>query len=207
MYRITDVVRHLLIINVLVYFAAELFGVSGYLAVYYPSQEVGLFRPYQIVTYMFMHGDISHLFFNMIGLFFFGPPIEMVWGPKRFLFYYFFTGLGALVLHFMVKYIELHYMHAPLDILLIPMVGASGAIFGVLAAYAMLFPNNIIQLLFPPIALKAKYLVLIYAFLELSMGVSNLNAGGGGIAHFAHIGGALSGLLLIIYWRKFGTRL
>ncbi len=201
--NITDVVKRLLIINIIVFFGAAFIlppeFTNTWLAVYYPSSEY--FQPVQVITYMFMHGSLTHLFFNMFGLYMFGPPVEYSWGPKRFLFYYLFTGLGALVLDFAVKYVQINHMGYSPEIADIPMVGASGAIFGLLAAFGLLYPNNIIQLLFPPIPMKAKYFVLLYAGLELYLGISGRQAG---VAHFAHIGGALFGFLLIIYWRNSG---
>ena len=213
MNRVTDVVRHLLIINVLVYFASLLLGEPTYglaanepdfnlgraiLGMFYPASP--FFRPFQIVTHMFMHADIGHLFFNMIGLFFFGPALEAFWGPRKFLFYYLFTGFGALILHLIVQYISITYFGETPGLVW----GASGCVFGLLAAYGMLFPDNIVSLIFPPISLPAKYFVLIFAGVELYLGTSGLNTG---IAHFAHLGGALFGVLLIWYWRKFGSRL
>ncbi len=217
MYRLTDAVRHLLIINVLAFLGAFLLGDPTYnlpfshpgftwgrfwLGMFYPTSE--FFRPYQIVTHMFMHADFGHLFFNMFGLFMFGPPIEATWGARRFLFYYLLTGFGALALFMLIQFLQINYWGAPADLINVPVLGASGAIFGILAGYAMLFPNSIIQLLIPPIPIKAKYFVLIYAGLELYLGVGGFNTG---VAHFAHLGGALSGFLLILYWRKYGTNL
>ena len=223
MYRITDVVKHLLIINILVYFGTMFLGdpppetmsalVNGQLAdfsmwgryrlaLFFPTSE--FFRPFQIVTHMFMHGNLSHLFFNMFALFMFGPPLEILWGPKRFLYFYFFTGFGALALHLFVQWLDMSAGGASPYFANIPALGASGAIFGLLLGYGMSFPNNVIQLLIPPIPLKAKYFVLIYAGIELFLGLGNFNAG---VAHFAHLGGALFGFLLILYWRKFGSRL
>ena len=197
MYRITDTVKHLLIIHVLVYFATLLLGTQRYnLAVFYPTSE--FFRPYQIVTHMFMHGNLTHLFFNMFGLFMFGPPLESIWGPKRFLGYYLITGFGALGLHLLATYIEIQMNPSMAGSINVPMLGASGAIFGLLAGFGMIFPNATIMLLIPPIPIKAKYFVLIYAGIEFFLGVSNPN---GGIAHFAHVGGALVGVLLVLYWR------
>ncbi len=219
---ISDVVKHLLIINVLMYLGTQLMGepdnalmqalVAGeqsglsnwgrlQLAVFYPASD--FFRPYQIISYMFMHGNLPHLLFNMFALYMFGSHVEMVWGPKRFLFYYFFTGLGALVLQMTVQYFELQ-LGAPEWAVNIPMLGASGAVFGILAAYGMQFPNSILQLIFPPIRMKAKYFILIYAALEIGLGLSPFQTG---VAHFAHVGGALFGALLILYWRKTGSQL
>ncbi|MCB0571488.1 MAG: rhomboid family intramembrane serine protease [Phaeodactylibacter sp.] len=223
MYRITDVVKHLLIINILVYFGTQFLGdpspetmnalVNGQLsdfsewgryrlAMFYPTSD--FFKPFQVVTHMFMHGNLSHLFFNMFALFMFGPPLEMLWGPKRFLYFYFFTGFGAVALHLFVRWLDLSFGGASPFLVNVPTLGASGAIFGLLMGYGMSFPNNIIQLLIPPIPLKAKYFVLIYAGIELFLGLGNFNTG---VAHFAHLGGALFGFLLILYWRKFGSRL
>lgn len=202
--NVTDVVRKLLLINIIVFAAASFILppeiTNNWLAVYYPTSEN--FQPVQLITYMFMHGSLMHLFFNMFGLYMFGPPIEYNWGPKRFLFYYLVAGFGALVLDFAVKYYQINYMNYPPEIADIPMVGASGAIFGLLAAYGMMYPNNVLQLLFPPIPIKAKYFVVLYAGLELYLGISGKQAG---VAHFAHIGGALFGALLIVYWRNGGT--
>ncbi|MCB0641123.1 MAG: rhomboid family intramembrane serine protease [Phaeodactylibacter sp.] len=205
MLRVTDVVRHLLIINVLMFVGTMFMGDwerLRWLAMFYPTSE--FFMPTQIVTHMFMHANFSHLFFNMFGLYMFGPPLESLWGPKRFLFYYLFTGLGALALHLFVSYLEINgYFGSGGQLLVdVPMLGASGAIFGLLAGFGMRFPNVQIMLLFPPIPMKAKYFVLIYAAAELMLGLSGLSQG---VAHFAHVGGALFGVLLILYWDKFGN--
>ncbi len=208
--QLSPVVRDLLIINVLAFVGTYLLlGSESYdaetgellklgrlqFAAYQPGSEH--FQPYQIATYMFMHGNISHLFFNMVSLFFFGPMVEAVWGGKRFLFYYLFCGVGAWALHMGIQYWELS--RAGIDPTTWPgsMLGASGAIFGLYAAFGYLFPNQVIQLLFPPIPLKAKYFVLIFGGLELMYGVTGTSAG---VAHFAHIGGAVFGLGLIYYW-------
>lgn len=218
---ITDVVKKLLIINVLAFIATKMLmgepdpqtmmmlvnGNGGsltdfgryMLAVFYPASEY--FRPYQIVTYMFMHGDLSHIFFNMFALYMFGTPVEMAWGPKRFLTFYFITGFGALALQFLVQFIEIQYgMQSPLSAN-VPMLGASGAVFGILAGYGMQYPNSIIQLIIPPVRMKAKYFVIIYAALEVILGLSPFQTG---VAHFAHVGGALFGALMVLYWRKKG---
>ena len=221
MYRITDVVKHLLIINILMYLGSMLLGNPSIeminelanerggtfvdwgryrLAMFYPTSEY--FRPFQIVTHMFMHGDLGHLFFNMFALFMFGPPLEERWGAQRFLFYYLLTGFGALGLHLFAQQVEIN-MTGAFYLKNVPVLGASGAVFGLLAGYGMMFPNSVIQLIIPPIPLKAKYFVLIYAGVELFLGLGNFNAG---VAHFAHVGGALFGFLLILYWRRFGSR-
>ncbi|MCP3930264.1 MAG: rhomboid family intramembrane serine protease [Bacteroidetes bacterium] len=222
MLRLTDVVKHLLIINVLVYLGTYLFGDPANedmlnlinevsteksawgryrLAMFFPTSIY--FEPYQIITHMFMHGSPTHLFFNMFALYMFGPPVEANWGQKKFLFYYLFTGFGALALHLIVQYIELQYSGISPYSMNVPMLGASGAVFGLLLAYGMLYPNSTIRLLIPPIPMKAKYFVLIFAGLELFLGLGQFSTG---IAHFAHLGGALFGFLLILYWRKFGSQ-
>jgi membrane associated rhomboid family serine protease len=202
MMRITDVVKNLLIINVLMYFATRyLWGNPDrfILALFYPTSD--FFHPYQLVTHMFMHADINHLLLNMLGLYMFGSSLEAFWGSKKFLFFYLFCGFGSMILYLLVRYLEVG-----LNVDNTPMLGASGAIFGLMAGYAMLFPNNIISLLFPPISLPAKYFVLIYAAAELFFGLGIVNVGKG-VAHFAHLGGALFGFLLILYWRKYGSKL
>ncbi len=200
MQQITEVVKMLLIINIVIY-AGSTFILGdqavGLLALSWPGTEN--FAPYQFASHMFMHGSTTHLFFNMFGLFMFGPPLEMAWGPRRFLFYYLVTAFGALALHMIIAYFEMESGIPPAGV-----VGASGAIFGLLAGYGMLYPNSKIMLLIPPIPMKAKYFVLIYGAIELFLGVSNMNTG---IAHFAHLGGAITGFILIMYWRKFGSRL
>lgn len=197
----TDVVKNLLIINILLFLGLRFFMDPDLLAVYYPTSS--FFRPYQIVTHMFMHGSFMHLFFNMFALYMFGSPVEAVFGPQRFLFYYLATGLGAFVLHILVMYWELQSGSIPASTVNIPTVGASGAVFGLLVAYGMNFPNSVIQLIIPPVALKAKYFVLIYAALELYLGLSGSQPG---VAHFAHLGGALFGFLLLTFWHKIPMR-
>ncbi len=202
MNSITPVVKHLLVINVLMFIGTLWMGDDRLmLAAFYPTSD--LFQPYQLITYMFMHADMGHIFFNMFGLYMFGPPLEMVWGPKKFLFYYFITGFGALALHFLVKYIDLHYMGGAASSINIPVLGASGSIFGILTGFGVLFPNQRLMLLFPPIPIKAGLLVILYAGLELFLGLGNFESG---VAHFAHLGGALSGFLLILYWQGFRLR-
>jgi membrane associated rhomboid family serine protease len=205
--RITDVVKQLLIINVIMFVFTQVItpGLKDAMAMYYPASPY--FKPWQIVTHMFMHANFNHLLFNMFGLYMFGTALELHLGPKKFLTYYLLCGFGALALYIGVLHFELmgfspeqyqYYLQYSRG-----MVGASGAIFGLLAGYGMFFPNNQIMLLFPPIPMKAKYFVLIYAGIELFFGVSNLNPG---VAHFAHLGGALFGVLIILYWRKSGFR-
>ena len=169
------------------------------------------FKPFQLVTHMFMHGGFTHIFFNMYTLFIFGGVLERVWGSQKFLLYYFVTGIGAALLHLGVMYLQLQGYIADVNagdfmaraniqaLLSTPTVGASGAIYGLLLAYGMLFPNNVMQLIFPPVALKAKWFVLIFGALELLLGLSGR---GGNVAHFAHLGGMIFGFFLILYWKK-----
>lgn len=147
-------------------------------------------KPWQLVTYMFMHGGFGHLFFNMYTLYIFGSVLERVWGTKKFLLFYFVTGIGAALVHILVQYLTGSFALT---------VGASGAIYGILMGYAMLYPDSIMTLIFPPISLKAKWFVLIFAGIELLLGITGTQAG---VAHFAHLGGLIFGLLLMLYWKK-----
>jgi membrane associated rhomboid family serine protease len=205
------VVKNLVIINAIMLLITFLTGSFMYekFALFYFGSS--LFKPYQLVTHMFMHGDLFHLFFNMYALVIFGIVLEQVWGSQKFFLYYMVTGLGAAILHLLVLHLEAaslaNAMEAGsmaaarnLEILkMTPTVGASGAVYGVLLAYGMLFPNNRLQLLFPPIVLKAKWFVIIFGLIELWMGISNT---GGNVAHFAHLGGMIFGYFLILYWKK-----
>ena len=259
---LTPVVKNLVIINILFFFAtiALLSSSRGqldlneYLALYYPGSDK--FRWWQIITYMFMHANFSHIFFNMFALWMFGNILEQVWGSKRFFTYYMVTGIGAAVVHIAVMYYQFHsldgqiqeYMVAPNPVdfanllnknfkgiynpewfdqfvgawsitpdspilkqeslnslshlvttkMNIPTIGASGAVFGVLLAYGLIFPNSLIYIYFL-LPIKAKWFVLIYAALEFWFGVSGA---GDNVAHFAHLGGMLFGYFLIRYWRK-----
>ncbi len=197
--QLTDVVKNLLIINVIVFVGVwSLMGDNGYdLALFYPTST--FFKPYQLVTHMFMHANTSHLFFNMFGLFIFGPMVENSIGSKRFFQLYFFAGFGALLLHLGIKYFELYHLGGDPRMINAPMLGASGALMGIVAGFATLFPNMRLQLLFPPIPMKAKYMAMLYIGLDLYLGISGSNTG---VAHFAHIGGALFGFLFIRYFGK-----
>lgn len=265
MLRITDVVRHLLIINILMFIADKLvlsnWGASDMLALHYPGSD--LFRPYQFVTYFFMHANFMHILFNMYALVMFGSALEVLWGAKHFLFYYIACALGAAALHLLVNYIEFsqmqsaiaafqanpdydtfwaffsdvplnrlgpdykaaieqlssavtnsepgarelgvqamrYWMKANMDV---PVVGASGAIYGLLLAFGMKFPNAELMLIFLPIPIKAKYFIPILVLIELYLGVNQFSWDN--IAHFAHLGGALVGLLLILFGNRLGAR-
>jgi membrane associated rhomboid family serine protease len=155
------------------------------------------FLPWQVATYAFLHGSIGHLFFNMLGLWMFGAELERVWGTKRFIHFYAASVLSAAAAQLLV---------ASLTGSVYPTVGASGGLFGLLLAFAMMFPNRIIMPLFPPIPMKAKVFVALYGGLELFLGVTGERSG---VAHFAHLGGMLGGYLMIRYWRgqaPFGKR-
>ncbi|MGM9747671.1 MAG: rhomboid family intramembrane serine protease [Candidatus Cryptobacteroides sp.] len=203
--------KNIIIINILIMIMTALneeFMIEKF-ALFYPTSP--FFKPWQIVTHMFMHGGFWHLFFNMYTLFVFGSVLERVWGPKKFLLFYFVTGLGAAALHTGVQFIQaqvymnqiaegsIHAQAALHALKMTPTVGASGAIYGLLLGYGMLYPDSRLTLVFPPITLKAKWFVLIFAAIELVTGVTGM---GGGIAHFAHLGGMLFGWLMIIYWKK-----
>ena len=205
------VVKNLIMINVLMYLITAITGNFMYenFALFYFKSP--FFKPYQLVTHMFMHGGFTHILFNMYTLYIFGCVLERVWGSQKFLFYYFVTGIGAALLHMGVMYLQLRGYIADFNagdmfaqssiqsILVTPTVGASGAIYGLLLAYGMLFPDNIMQLIFPPVALKAKWFVIIFGALELLLGLSGR---GGDVAHFAHLGGMIFGWFLIMYWKK-----
>jgi membrane associated rhomboid family serine protease len=180
-------------------------------ALFYPASA--FFKPWQILTHIFMHGNFGHLLFNMYALWMFGSVLEQLWGPKKFLLYYLVTGLGAAALHMGVQWIEASSLVNAINengadamnaltryriLMNTPTVGASGAVYGILLAYGMLFPNNELRIIFLPIALKAKYFVIIFAVIELILGL----VGGGNIAHFAHLGGMIFGYFLIRYWKK-----
>lgn len=148
----------------------------------------GRFLPWQPLTYAFLHGDVLHLFFNMLGLWMFGSELEAIWGRRRFIMLLVASALTGAAAQLVFTLLVGSFA---------PTVGASGALFGLLLAYGMQFPNRIIMPLFPPIPMKAKVFVAIFGALELLMGIS----GASGIAHFAHLGGMLGAWLMINYWR------
>ena len=180
-------VKHLLIINVLVFVAQRTPMIGSYINNYGALWPIGsgYFEIWQLVSYMFLHASISHIFFNLFALWMFGQAIENVWGTNRFTVYYFLTGIGAALLHLLVGGGGA------------PTLGASGAVYGILLAFGMMFPNRRIMLLIPPIPMKAKYFVAIFGAIELISGITRANSG---VAHFAHLGGMLVGFILIKYW-------
>lgn len=216
------VVKNLLIING-IFFLATIAGdyvwridLAQYLGLHYIGASD--FRPYQFVTYMFMHGSFAHIFFNMFALWMFGNTLENAWGPKRFLIFYFVCGIGAGITQEIVQYIQVstefqQYMYTDNGIEYIRLtdgvmrmsefmnrfttVGASGAIYGILLAFGMMWPNSRIYIYFA-IPIKAKWFVIIYGLLELFSGFTSMD----NVAHFAHVGGMVFGLLLVLYWRN-----
>ncbi len=223
MSSIPVVTRNLLIINILVWLAQFLLGrvieIDKYLALHFFESD--LFMPHQIITYMFLHDPSSpaHLFFNMFAVYMFGRTLEMVWGPKRFLVYYLLTGIGAAVaqeLVYAIEYREIVFNSAIINVnigeqiinkqdfynILPPTLGASGAVFGILVAFGMLFPNVELMMVFLPIPIKAKWFVIGYGVMELFLGIAD--SAGDNVAHFAHLGGLITGFFIILYWRKKG---
>lgn len=205
--QIPTVTKNLVAINILMFIATlvnENFMVANF-AMFYPASP--FFKPWQILTHMFMHGGFWHIFFNMYSLLMFGSILERSLGPKKFLIFYFVTGLGAVALHTGVEWMQAKVFiangiaQAYQQLLITPTLGASGAIYGVLIGFAMLYPQARLILIFPPIPVKAKWLVIIFAAIELVFGINGIQ---GGVAHFAHLGGMLFGWLLIRWWRKHG---
>lgn len=223
------VTRNLIIINVIIWLAMALSPqISNNLYTYcglhyYDASEFNLVQP---VTYMFLHGGFVHLFFNMFTLFMFGITLEYTLGSKRFLLFYMVCGIGAALIQeavwsltlpdLAIKYLSQanHVGVAEIQKALVfqpellarqlnvfTTVGASGAIYGVLLAFAMLYPNRPLYLMFIPMPVKAKYMVLIWIGMELLLGLSSANDG---VAHFAHLGGMIFGFMLILYWKKKG---
>jgi membrane associated rhomboid family serine protease len=191
MFNITPIVRNIIIANVVVFLLQNLvksFPVAAYMSLW--DIHSNYFRPYQFFTYMFAHGDMWHIFFNMLTFSSFAPILERQWGDKKFLFFYLATGIGAGVIYAGVNY----FVGGQGG----PMLGASGAIYGILMAFGMLFPDLELMLLFPPIPIKAKYMVFVIGFITYAMDRS------GHVAHLAHFGGAFMAFILISYWRKSG---
>ena len=202
------VTKNLIIINVIIFIATLVNQefMIGTFALFYPTSPY--FRWWQVVTHMFMHGGFWHIFFNMYTLFIFGVVVERIIGSKKFMVFYFVCGFGAAALHMGVQYLQMQSFLASesqtalqsiVALKSTPTVGASGAIYGVLMGYAMLFPQSKMTLLFPPVTLSAKWMVVIFAVIELFTGVVGFTDG---VAHFAHLGGMLIGWLMIKWWRR-----
>ena len=218
------IVKNLIIINVLVFIAQTTLNITDYIQLYplMPEQlheilvrsrlftEQQKFQPYQVATHMFAHGGIGHIFFNMFGLWMFGRVLENVWGGKRFLLFYLVCGVGAAIAHLAIQYFRCQELLSvvlagnsdPGSLLgaVAPAVGASGAIMGIFAAFAYLFPNTELFIMFIPVPVKAKWAVLGMAVIDLFGGVANV--GGDNVAHFAHLGGAVTGFILVLIWNK-----
>jgi membrane associated rhomboid family serine protease len=214
----SSVVFNLILINVgfflARYVAGFMFNISldQLLGLYYPGSPY--FKPVQLVSHMFMHGSLLHLFSNMYAVWIFGSILEQVWGPKRFLLFYFFTGFGAELLHLAVMAFQVFNFSGSImasaeeiqtyrtlwEIYSIPTVGASGAVFGILIGFGMLFPNTELMLLFIPVPIKAKFFVGFYVIWELYRGLGMEQSDN--VAHFAHLGGALFGYILVKYWKN-----
>tara|TARA_B100000900_G_scaffold34566_2_gene25949 strand:+ start:9790 stop:10497 length:708 start_codon:yes stop_codon:yes gene_type:complete len=226
MRSIPETIKQLIIINVIFYFGSQFIGNLGYdiLALHYYENEKFLIS--QFITHMFMHGSPSHILFNMFGLWMFGSPLEQMWGRQKFLFFYISCGLGAALLQMLVYYSQIQNLYQVIELnnlslsdpqLILNfmserdysdaitafnsvMVGASGAIYGVLVAFAFSFPNSKLMLLFLPFPIKAKFFVPLLILIDLFFGISSFSVGP--IAHFAHVGGAIIGLIMVLYWRK-----
>jgi membrane associated rhomboid family serine protease len=240
--QLTPVVKQILI-GCIILFAGtyllqlkHLINLNMVLAMFYPHSP--FFKPWQIVTHMFMHGNLGHIFFNMFALVSIGTIVERFLGSKKFLQLYFLSGLGAIAIHCLSQVVEIHYITGlwfpdfnqlglivdgdsirpspdsllrtqddfdrVANVVASPVLGASGAIYGVVAAFAFLFPNTELMIMFIPYPIKAKYLVPGFIALDIILGFSSVQ--GDSIAHFAHIGGAMFGLGLVYYWRKFDKR-
>ena len=226
--QLPEIIKNLLIINGLLFFATitlDNFGIDLNKSLALHQFQSPNFRPHQLITHFFMHGDFTHLFFNMFAIWMFGKTLENIWGAKRFLTFYIITALGAAAIHiFVIQYqiFQLAESSEMLDLakkglyntsninslrltqlVSTPTVGASGALFGILLAFGMLFPNTLLYIYFA-IPIKVKYFVIIYGALELYAGISNNPADN--VAHFAHLGGMLFGYLLLKYWQKNNTQ-
>ena len=190
MINVPKAVKHIIIINVLMLVLTYLN--NPLMSKWFALNPISfLWKPWQLVTYMFMHGGFGHLFFNMYTLFIFGSVLENVWGTKKFLTFYFVTGIGAALVNIGVQYLTGSFALT---------VGASGAIYGILMGYAMLYPDSMLTLILPPVSMKAKWFVLIFAGIELLLGISNNPADN--VAHFAHLGGLVFAFLLLMFWKK-----
>lgn len=229
--NLTPVVKNLLAINIIMWLITLVapgfmlrwgvnFSLEDVLGMHYWAAEK--FNPAQLITYMFMHGGFNHMFFNMFAVFMFGSALESVWGPRKFLFYYLVTGVGAGIVQQLFWTIQFQPIFEAMNVTIqqspqfaasiisqkvdflnkFITVGASGSVFGLLLAFGWLFPEAKLMLLFIPYPIKARIFVLLYGVVELFLGVANFS--GDNIAHFAHLGGMLFGMVLILIWKKKG---
>ncbi len=234
--RITDTIKHLLIINGIFFLAVNLLGDEAYnwFALHYFKNP--RFEFWQPLTHMFMHGSFNHILFNMFGLYMFGSPLEQLWGKNKFIFFYLSAGFGAAIIQLFVYHFQFSSVYSELTSLgygrdaietilnsgqyrssildsigedqlsgfyqsyYASMVGASGALYGILVAFAMLFPNAELFLMFIPVPVKAKYLIPFMILGDLFFGFSSFSIGP--IAHFAHLGGAITGFIMMRYWKR-----
>lgn len=239
--RLTDTIKHLIILNVILFLAPQLFQIDldNLLALHFPQNES--FGFWQYVSHMFMHGSFPHILFNMYGLWAFGTPLEQMWGRNKFIFFYFSAGLGAAAVYTLVNYYQFNGFYevltqnglTPSNIQSIldtgsyreyshmitlnreelteffylyngNAVGASGAVYGVMVAFGMYFKDAKLMLIFFPVPIAAKYFIPLLLLGDLFFGVTNYSVGN--IAHFAHIGGALIGFIIVYYWRRNQTK-
>ena len=192
MFALTDVIKNILLLNVIVFLLVHFIFKDLNLWPYFTLYPIGspLFEPYQIVSHMFMHGGIQHILFNMLALVFLGPMVEQVLGAKRFLTLYLLCGLASAAAHLLID-----GQH--------PAVGASGAVMGVVIAFATMFPNVKLMVFPIPVPVRAAILAVIYVGLDLYLGMTSANTG---VAHFAHLGGAVTGFILVMKWGFAGLR-
>ena len=236
MNRTPLIITQLLVINLIFYIGSQFsYDLSrDIFSLFYFENDKFLYS--QLVTHMFMHGDTSHILFNMFGLWMFGTPLEQMWGKQKFIFYYLSAGLGAVLIQTLVYHYDViavsqiliengltkldvnsfyetgrlsnsiiqsvgeERLYSSIQSFRAVMVGASGALYGILVGFAMLFPNVQLMLLFPPIPIKAKFLVPLLILFDLFFGFTSYSVGP--IAHFAHIGGAITGFVMMWYWKK-----
>ncbi len=235
MNRLTTAIKHLIIINVILFFAPKLIGMdlTRILALYFPKNEY--FGFWQYISHMFMHGSEFHLLFNMYGLWAFGTPLEQMWGKNKFIFFYFSAGIGAGLIYSLVNYYQFNGFYEQLinsglttsniqsildtgkynaEIIQLtnkemsefyslyhtPAVGASGAVYGILVAFGLAFPNAKLALIFFPVPIAAKYFIPLMILGDLFFGVTKYSIGN--VAHFAHVGGAIIGFIIAWYWKK-----
>ena len=231
--QMPPVTKNLIIVNVIIFLAMTIFPneigtmMNRYCGLHYYLSQDFIFT--QFISYQFIHANMSHLFFNMFALFMFGMVIESIMGPKRFITYYLISGIGAGIIQQIAYYIDIQVLLQENIDRLLPIVnesaeairnhllqdssytdlinslltvGASGAVYGILLAYGLFFPNREMYIMFIPYPVKAKWVVIGYAVIELTLGFGNAQTG---VAHFAHLGGMIFGLLLILYWRKTGV--
>lgn len=235
--RLTEAVKHIIILNVILFIAPQLMpdlNLQSLFALYFPENPN--FGFWQFLTHMFMHGGFAHILFNMYGLWAFGTPLEQMWGRNKFLFFYFSAGLGAGAIYTLVNYYQFNSVYDQLvsigltgtDIQNIlntgsynnqiletissadlskfyatyhtPAIGASGAVYGILVAFGLSFPNAKLALIFFPVPIAAKYFIPVIILGDLFFGMTNYSVGN--IAHFAHIGGALIGFIIAWYWKQ-----